>query len=52
MAKAKTRAVDLAPEVGEGPTLRDRLELILFIVVEVLCLLLFVDFLFIGFYVK
>lgn len=52
MAKAKTRPVDLASEAGDGPTLRERIELILFIAVEVLCLLLFVDFLFIGFYVK
>ena len=36
----------------EAPTLRERLELILFLVVEVLCLLLFIDFLFIGYYVK
>jgi hypothetical protein len=52
MAKAKTRIADLAPKTSEGATLRDRFELILFIVVEVLCLLLFVDFLFFGFYVK
>ena len=45
---------DLARQEGpsEEPGLRQRLELILFLVVEVLCLLLFIDFLFIGFYVK
>ena len=31
---------------------RERLELILFVGVEVICLLLFVDFLFIGYFVK
>ncbi len=36
----------------ETPALRERLELILFLVVEVLCLLLFIDFLFVGYYVK
>ena len=50
-----------APEAGqagpaapasEEPTLRERIELILFLVLEVLCLLLFVDFLFFGIYVK
>ncbi len=60
MAKSKTSSpqVDGTPGPaqrgdGEGrPTLRERRELILFLVVEVLCLLLFIDFLFIGFYVK
>ena len=60
MAKSKTSSqqVDGTPGSAqrgdaEGtPTLRERLELILFLVVEVLCLLLFIDFLFIGFYVK
>ena len=41
-----------ATPAAEGPTLRERIELILFLVVEVLCLLLFVDFLFFGIYVK
>ena len=38
----------------EGPeaSFRERLELILFLAVEVICILLFVDFLFIGYYVK
>ena len=36
---------------GEGGW-RDRLELYLFLAVEILCLLLFIDFLFIGYYVK
>lgn len=48
---AKARA-DQASETSDAPTLRERIELILFIAVEVLCLALFVDFLFIGFYVK
>ena len=34
------------------PILRERLELILVLVVEVLCLLLFIDFLFIGYYLE
>lgn len=57
MAKTKTRAPektapnsDLSTETA--PTFRERLELLLFIGVEVLCLLLFLDFLFFGFYVK
>ena len=35
-----------------APTIRERLELVLFLAVEILCLLLFIDFLFIGYYVK
>ena len=57
MARAKSRAPQKkAPNLDEAtdaaPTFRERLELILFIAVEVLCLLLFLDFLFFGFYVK
>jgi len=52
MAKTKAHSADLTSDANGGPTLRERVELILFIAVEVLCLLLFVDFLFIGFYVK
>lgn len=52
MAKSKTRSTDQMSETDDAPTLRERVELILFIAVEVLCLLLFIDFLFIGFYVK
>jgi hypothetical protein len=37
---------------AEEPRLREKLEIYLFLAVEVLCLLLFVDFLFIGYYVK
>jgi hypothetical protein len=40
------------PEAEAAPGLRERVELALFIAVEVVCLLLFVDFLFFGFYVK
>ena len=36
----------------ERPGFRERLELIILLVVEVLCLLLFIDFLFVGYYVK
>jgi hypothetical protein len=36
----------------EEPGLREKLEIYLFLAVEILCLLLFVDFLFIGYYVK
>lgn len=39
-------------EAAEAPGFRERLELILFLAVEILCLLLFIDFLFIGYYVK
>jgi hypothetical protein len=52
MTKAKTRPADQISETDDAPTLRERIELILFIAVEVLCLLLFIDFLFIGFYIK
>jgi hypothetical protein len=37
---------------AQPPTFRERLELILFLLVEILCLLLFVDFLFLKIYVK
>ncbi|MDP6779823.1 MAG: hypothetical protein QGI83_23905 [Candidatus Latescibacteria bacterium] len=58
MAKSKARDSARHPQTQESesepaaPTLRERVELILFLVVEVLCILLFVDFLFIGYYVK
>ena len=39
-------------EEGEEPTFRERLKLTLFLIVEVLCLLLFLDFLFFKIYVK
>ena len=60
MAKSKStshhsgqtpESANSGPEAQE-PTFRERLELILFLVVEVLCLLLFIDFLFVGYYVK
>ena len=52
---AKSRRADTSDEKSgttETPSLRERVEVVLFIVVEVLCLLLFIDFLFLGFYVK
>jgi hypothetical protein len=52
---AKTRPSDRSaetPDSNDAPSLRERVELGLFIAVEVLCLLLFIDFLFIGFYVN
>ena len=52
MAKANTKSADIASEPGVATSLRERIELILFVSVEVLCLLLFIDFLFIGYYVK
>lgn len=53
MAKAKKQSASSKPESEDVvPSLRDRAEFILFIAVEVLCLLLFVDFLFLGIYVK
>ena len=39
------------PQVEEAG-LREKVEIYLFLAVESLCLLLFVDFLFIGYYVK
>tara|TARA_B100000676_G_scaffold249664_1_gene253840 strand:- start:415 stop:579 length:165 start_codon:yes stop_codon:yes gene_type:complete len=39
-----------APEEEAG--LREKIEVYLFLAVEILCLLLFIDFLFIGYYVK
>lgn len=54
MAKSKSQA-DNKPsqnETVEPRPFRERLEIMLFIAVEVLCLLLFIDFLFFGFYVK
>ena len=55
MAKTKQiKQADLVadPETDAPPGLRERIELILFVAVEVVCLLLFVDFLFFGIYVK
>jgi hypothetical protein len=55
MAKTKQK-IQAAPEAevepDAPPGLRERIELVLFVAVEVVCLLLFVDFLFFGFYVK
>ena len=36
----------------EEAGLREKVEIYLFLAVEILCLLLFIDFLFIGYYVK
>ena len=47
-AEAKTPAEEPVEEAG----LREKIEIYLFLAVEVLCLLLFIDFLFIGYYVK
>ena len=41
-----------APTALRQPIFRERLELILLLVVEVLCLLLFIDFLFIGYHLE
>ena len=52
---AKSRRADASDEksaTADVPSLRERVEVVLFIVVEVLCLLLFIDFLFLGIYVK
>ncbi|HCR17716.1 MAG TPA: hypothetical protein DIU35_09545 [Candidatus Latescibacteria bacterium] len=57
-SKAPARRQDGSPQSGgqddsaQPPTFRERLELILFLVVEILCLLLFIDFLFLKIYVK
>jgi hypothetical protein len=48
--RKKESIPDEAPE--EEPGIREKLEIYLFLAVEILCLLLFVDFLFIGYYVK
>jgi len=39
------------PQLEEAG-LREKVEIYLFLAVEILCLLLFIDFLFIGYYVK
>ena len=55
MAKTKQKkqaAPETEPEMEAAPGLRERVELVLFVTVEVVCLLLFVDFLFFGIYVK
>ena len=39
-------------DTQEEPGLREKIEIYLFLAVELLCLLLFIDFLFIGWYVK
>lgn len=51
--RARLDPSDTAETVEEGAGgWRDRLESYLFLAVEILCLLLFIDFLFIGYYVK
>ena len=53
MAKNEARKESTpANEPAEEASLREKLEIYLFLAVEVLCLLLFIDFLFIGYYVK
>lgn len=49
MAKTKTTAGNTQTDTA---SLRERVEMALFIAVEVLCLVLFLDFLFFGFYIK
>ncbi len=51
-SNTSTDASDSPAEEASEPTFRDRLELVLFLAVEIICILLFVDFLFIGYYVK
>jgi hypothetical protein len=51
-SNASTDAPGSPAEEASEPTFRDRLELVLFLAVEIICILLFVDFLFIGYYVK
>jgi len=46
------KEVKPAEEPIEEAGLREKIEIYLFLAVEILCLLLFVDFLFIGYYVK
>jgi len=53
MAKRDRKQQSKPAETSEEePGLREKVEIYLFLVVEILCLLLFVDFLFIGYYVK
>jgi hypothetical protein len=57
-SKAPARRQEGGPQRGaqevdaQPPTLRERIELILFLAVEVMCLLLFIDFLFLKIYIK
>ncbi len=53
MAKKDSNKQDPVDEGGvEEAGLREKVEIYLFLAVEILCLLLFIDFLFIGYYVK
>lgn len=53
MAKKKAAKAEAPVEAPvEEAGLREKIEIYLFLAVEILCLLLFVDFLFIGYYVK
>ena len=53
MAKKAQKPVETpAASAEDAPGLREKIEINLFLAVEILCLLLFVDFLFIGYYVK
>jgi len=57
-SKAPARRQEGGAQLGgqdnstQPPTFRERFELILFLLVEILCLLLFIDFLFLEIYVK
>ena len=52
MAKKKTQGKPEQDEPVEEAGLLENVEGYLFLAVEILCLLLFIDFLFIGYYVK
>ena len=53
MAKKDTQKESKSVEEPvEEAGLREKIEIYLFLAVEILCLLLFIDFLFIGYYVK
>ena len=53
MAKQKKKEQPKAVEEPvEEAGLKEKVEIYLFLAVEILCLLLFIDFLFIGYYVK
>ena len=54
MAKKEKKkpAASAEPASLEEAGFREKLEVYLFLAVEILCLLLFVDFLFLGIYVK
>jgi hypothetical protein len=52
MAKSESSQQPTDADEAAEPTFRDRLELVLFLAVEIICIVLFADFLFFGYYIK